>query len=265
MRLAIIGLLFSWTTSFPLKGQGNYHLLFEGKYPIDGDSTLYQNLDWYGFFMRDSTHKYDVIERVQVKLEYVKNYDGVLWKTKPTNISTLSPRKTLFLLGIERGKQLDYKSAYGCGATYKYSLQETSLLPGRCVNWGFPTMSCSHLSISAFGSVKKTDKWNVSDYQIIAARSTFMEKEDKVQELTFDIFDKKKMPMKLSPLDVPHIFAMGDFDFDAETDFILWHDGTFYLYLTKNARSQDIVALSAKSKLKIMINGGYGDMPDVFK
>jgi hypothetical protein len=119
------------------------------------------------------------------------------------------------------------------------------------------------LSILAFGSVKKTDKWNVSEYQIIAERSTFMEKEGKIQELTHDIFGRT-LPTKL-PLLVPYIYAMGDFDFDAETDFILWHDGTFYLYLTRRARPQDIVALSAKSKLKMMINGGYNDMPEVFK
>jgi hypothetical protein len=253
-------------TSFPLRGQSNYHILFEGEYPIDSDSTLYLDLDWYGFFVRDSIHEDDLIERVQIQLEYVKNYDGVLWKTKPTIISTSSSRKSLFLLGVKRGEQLDFKSAHRCGATYKYSLQETSLLPGRCVNWGFPTMSCSHLSILAFGSVKKTDKWNVSEYQIIAERSTFMEKEGKVQELTHDIFGRTKLPMKLNhPLLAPYVYAMGDFDFDAETDFILWHDGMFYLYLTRHARPQDIVALSAKSKLKMMVDGGYGSMPDVFK
>lgn len=246
-----------------MRGQGNYHILIEGEYPIDNDSTLYLNLDWYGFFVRDSIHQYDLIERVQLQLEYVKNYHGVLWETNPTIISTSSSRKSLFLLGVKKGEQLDFKSAHRCGATYKYSLQETSLLPGRCVNWGFPTMSCSHLSILAFGNVKKTDKWNVNEYQIIAERSTFMEETPKVQELTHDIFGRTRS-IKL-PLFVPYIYAMGDFDFDAETDFILWNDGTFYLYLTRHARPQDIVALSAKSKLKMMINGGYSDTPDVFK
>lgn len=250
--------------SFSLKAQDRYHLLFEGQYPIDRDSALYQSLDWYGFFTRDSLHEYDEIERVQIHLEYVENYNGFSWKTKPTIISTSNPRRSLFLLGIEKGQQLEFKPVHRCRATYKYSLQQTSLLPGRCVNQGSPTMSCSSLSISAFGSIQKSERFNVNDYKIVAERSSFMEKEDKVQELTFDIFDRK-LPLKLNHLDVPHVYAMGDFDFDAKTDFILWHDGTFYLYLTKHARHQDIVELSAKSKLKMMINGGYVDLPSSFK
>lgn len=253
MKFLITLTLITFLANISLYGQFRYHILFEGKYPIDGDSTLYRNLDWYGFYVRDSLHEYDLIEKVEIKLQYLKNYEGFFTEAKSTLISTSSSRKSLFLLGVERGQQLDFKPKHRCGATYAYSLPQTTLLPGRCVDWGTPTMSCSHLSVFALGSVKEKEWWKIRKYQIFAERSVFFETKKKVQNLTADIYGSKKRSMIYS---VPFVYATGDFDFDAETDFILWYDGTFYLYLSRFAHPQEVAALVAKSKLKKMINGG---------
>lgn len=257
----IVQLFFLSLLSFTTKAQVSYHILFEGEYPIDGDSIFYQNLDWYGYYQRDSLHDDDLIEKVQLKLAYLEDYGGVWWKSKPTIISTSSPRKSLFLLGVERGRPLDFKSEFRCGSTCKYSFQQTSLLPGRWVNWGTPTMSCSNLSIYALGGVRKSkNSYVLSDYKILMDRLTFMSEKPKTQEITDDIFGKTKSPLVLTPYGVPYIYATGDFDFDALTDFILWHEGTFYLYLTRYAQTKDIVKLVAKSKLKMMIDVGFADI-----
>jgi hypothetical protein len=238
--------------------QPTYQILFEGEYPIDSDSSLYKTLDWYGFYTKDSVNKNDEYEKVDLKIKYLSDYKGFLYKTPPSIISTSNSRRSLFLLGIQKGKKLDFNSEYRCGRTDQYTYQETSLLPGRWVNWHSPTMSCTNLSIYAMGAVKKDGKsYELIEYRIFTELNSGLDGKSKTQEITKDLFTDSKALIMHPFGTVPYIYSTGDFDLDAKTDFILKHDGTFYLYLTKFATGDENVRLQAKTKLKILTDIGF--------
>jgi hypothetical protein len=233
--------------------QTEYQILFEGEYPIDSDSSLYKTLDWYGFYSKDSTNEDDGYQKVDLKIKYLGDYDGMMYKTPPSIISTSASRKSLFLIGIEKGKKLNFKSEYRCGRTDQYGYQETSLLPGRWVNWHFPTMSCTNLSIYAVGTVKRNGKsYELVDYRIFTELNSGLDGKSKTQEITKDLFTDNKALYAHPFGSIPYIYSTGDFDLDANTDFILRYDGTFYLYLTKFATENENVRLMARKKLKIL-------------
>jgi hypothetical protein len=265
MKHLVLIIFISLIFNIKVQAQLPYQILLEGEYPVDGDTTLYKNLDWFGFYKKDDSFglQQDSFEKIQLKIEYQKNYHGSDLKTKPSIISTSNPDKSLFLLGVDRGKQLGFKSKHRCGSNDKYSFQETSLFPGRWVDSGFPSMSCTHLAIFSLGSVEKSGgSYEVKNYRIMLKLSSYDPKEEKTQEITGDIIEDGERIWADGGLLVPYVFATGDFDLDARTDFILWYHSTFYLYLTRYATGNDIVKLVAKSKLKKKIDFGYNGPPE---